>query len=489
MRLDSLVRLIESSDFMAFRELAIVCLKMKGYSETNLTDGWKDGGTDVRVHTIPPNPTRMAIAISVQRDWKSKLKSDANKVRSNLGLDDMTYVTSRRIPEAEFHTESNEIWKRDSIRVTKMDSQAIASTFFTQGKSTTVLTVLGIDLESISTIPIQFRPRDDAIYSYVFFGQDPTRFREEAIDSCLVSIAAREDNIERSRLEQQAAQALGFQENQMGMISAAVDRMFQDGRLTGPNRSISASSVLRDATKAMYVLRYREWTELRKNIEGFLNTRTKRPVKENEMESVISDVGALLLESANNTLASLRGSADTHKITENIKKRLKHLNVTLDTIGISDGANRDQTLVGIAEIASHSPVGKHLLAGELFVTLSATGIPQLIQALGGRSQLEVLLDASVAIPMLCGLLYRRVENRYSISAMHAYDQIMIHDLSLVLPKDYLEETAAHLLQAARDYVDIVDLDPDLASSENSYVAHFVSMKNEGVSLEFQAYIG
>jgi hypothetical protein len=73
MRLDSLIRLIEASDFLAFRELALECLAMKGYQEVTLTNGWKDGGTDLRVFQLPPNPTPMAFQITVERDWKTKL--------------------------------------------------------------------------------------------------------------------------------------------------------------------------------------------------------------------------------------------------------------------------------------------------------------------------------------------------------------------------------------------------------------------------------
>src|SRR5262245_29395313 len=106
MRLDSLVRMIEAADVMAFRELALECVALKGYKGVALTDGWNDGGTDVRVFQLPPNPSGIAFQITVERDWKGKLHDDAAKVKEKLDLQQMTLVTSRRIAEAEFFTES-----------------------------------------------------------------------------------------------------------------------------------------------------------------------------------------------------------------------------------------------------------------------------------------------------------------------------------------------------------------------------------------------
>jgi hypothetical protein len=65
---------------------------------------------------------------------------------------------------------------------------------------------------------------------------------------------------------------------------------------------------------------------------------------------------------------------------------------------------------------------------------------------------------------------------------------MAHGIDLVLPLDYLQEIAAHLIWAARDYGDIIDIDPDLAGSENAFVAHYSTLKQRGEIENFPAYI-
>jgi hypothetical protein len=213
-----------------------------------------------------------------------------------------------------------------------------------------------------------------------------------------------------------------------------------------------------------------------------------RRLPEDSLDAVMSDIGALLLEAAHNTYASLE-SLDTQSIlADRIRARLRHLHSTLDSLGISEGGTRDRFLEELAELASNSPIGKCVLSGELFLSLSSSRMPQLIRALGAHSDIQVLLDASVAIPMLCGLLFRPVRNRFSLAAEHAYSQLRTHDLSILLPLDYLEECSTHLLRAYNDYENVVDLDPDLAGSENAYVSHYASLRQEDMNLSFSEYL-
>jgi hypothetical protein len=109
------VRLIEIADFSSFRELAAHCLALKGYTDVTVTDGWNDGGTDVRVYQLPPNPTGIAFQVTVERDWKKKMHEDVVKVKTRLHLHNMIFVTSRRIAEAEFFAESEAIWAEHDV--------------------------------------------------------------------------------------------------------------------------------------------------------------------------------------------------------------------------------------------------------------------------------------------------------------------------------------------------------------------------------------
>jgi hypothetical protein len=112
-----------------------------------------------------------------------------------------------------------------------------------------------------------------------------------------------------------------------------------------------------------------------------------------------------------------------------------------------------------------------------------------MRALGSRTTVNVLLDASVAIPMLCGLLFRPVPSHFSFAANEAYRQATAHDFTILLSQEYLEEVATHMMHAYWDYARIVDLDDDLRFSENAFVAHYANLKREaGYGSGFLEYL-
>lgn len=487
MRLDSLVKLIQSADFMAFRELAIACLSLRGYKDVTLTDGWKDGGTDLRVFELPPNPSKIAFQITVEKDWGRKLRQDAKKAKDRLGLEYMTLVCSRRVQESDFDKIKESIWAQYGVHVNRIDSQSIASTFFESKETSRVLSILGIEANVKDSKLKISSPRIEAALSYSFFSQDAELFREHAIESTIINIMVDEGEISRESLSEKAMSILQLTETQVSGIQSAIDRLIQRKDILGPGKNMKLNDILSDAAKAMHSLWISEEKELQDSIKEKLCEFSDK-INEEHIVSIIEDIGALLIDNAKGAVSNSGSEKSESLIQESIKKRMRHLNEILDTVGVPDGDKRFKILEDIAEVASASKIGRHLFAGELFLGLSSVNTHGLIKAFGARLGVQIILDASVAIPMICSLLYKTVDNRFSTASKHVYDQLKNHDQVFVLPDEYLEEVATHLMVAFRDYELIVDDDQDLARSENSFIAHYVSMKKSGEDLNFLDFL-
>lgn len=493
MKLEALSRLITSADFLSFREIALRTLSLKGYREPSLTDGWKDGGTDIRVIQIPPNPTSLAIQISVERNWRSKLKADARKVKEKLNLVDLLFITSRRVPEAELVEVADEIWREYGVRTSKIDNQTIASTFFEQGRTTEILTILGMDLTIThhSFGDAADSARLDAAYSFVFFGKEPEQFRERMVESAIITTAAKYDaTVTRDVLAEEAQKTLQLPKRQKQLISGSIDRMLQRGDLLGNPARISLSPKIKDAALALRVVREKEWDLLRDDVKSTLvKSSSQKDISDEIIDSMMEDIGGLLMATAETNFYALNRSVKRGVALERIRQRLQHLHTTLDSMTFPEGEVRTETLEKLAELASNSPIGRHFLAGELFLSLSAVNTPYLVRAFGAQSNIRVCLDASVAIPILSSLLYEAAStHRYFLAALHAYEQLSDLGIELQIPADYLEEVAAHLLMAYRDYSAVADLDPDLIASENAFVAHYVSLKSKRDNIPFEKYL-
>lgn len=486
MRLDSLVRLIETADFSSFRELALVCLSLKGYHDVTLSDGWNDGGTDVRVFQMPPNATRIAFQITVERDWKAKLAEDAAKAKIKLKLTHMTFVCSRRVAEYEFQKAAESVWRKYNVRATKIDGQAIASTFFEAGQSSRVLEILGIRTSSVALPTPIADSRAEVACAFVFFGKEAGQFREGMIESAIASVGSRNaEGLDRAAFEKEVCVVLQLEENQGRMVTSIVDRMIQRNELSGAEGVIKLPPQQVDAFRAMVVLRESEWAGLHGKLCGVLKNRLGRKVRDEEADAIMADVGALMMDTAEINATAAR----QQKVSlEAIRGRIRHLHATLDAMRFPDGGLRSEALADVVALVCETGLSRRLIAGQTYLLLSAAGTPQLISALGGRTSAQVMLDASVAIPMLCGLLYSPVGGHFSYAAHQAYVQIQSHGFACWLPSDYLEETATHLVNAFWEYARVVDLDSDLRRSENAFVAHYVNLKRENFGGSFEEYL-
>jgi hypothetical protein len=493
MRLDSLISLIEGADWMAFREIAMSCLELKGYKEVSLTDGSYDGGTDIRVCQIPPNPTRIAVQLSVQKKrWEAKLNADAHKVKSELSLNNMVFVTSHRIPESSFDSVKNEVWKETSVSVNKIDSQAIASEFYREGKALEVFQILGINLEYLRT-PSSWRSnfRSAASASFSLFGNEPSQFRQTIIRSSIIAAAFTfEEGIDREFLVNEVAEIVQMPDNGDRAISSEIDRMLQRQELKKEEGALHLSDELAETHEAEQAIFASEHQQLREAVFTELEKVGRRVPTDEELDHAVDCVGAVLLEAAKDTFEAFTSGQEVGGITEQTREKIRDLYILLDTLGVSGGKKQDRAIKEIGDIASSLPAGRRLFAGELFFLLTQIRTSQLVRALGARSGIEIILDASVAIPVICGLLFEATEATEEVATYRLYEQISEHGIPITLPYDYAEEIAAHLIYAARDYGSVIGDEPDhdLVNSKNAFVAHYTRMYISGHVDSFEEYV-
>jgi hypothetical protein len=477
MKIDSLVRLVEAADFSAFREIALLCLERRGF-EPALVDGPHDGGADFRVYVMRGAAARFAVQISVEKDWKKKLRADAEKAKKRLGIDHLLFVSSRRIPEAEFQQVADELLSSKEVQVQKMDSQHIASLAEGRGFTSEILRALGISVAAPAPKPFQ-RPdlRQDVAYACAFFGTDAQAFRKTVIENAaLAAIAQAGGSAEREAVMDRAALSLGLTSNQRAQVTSALDRMLQDGRLTGKNGAVTLDAKTSDNWLTVRALQDRERDDLRARIGELVAPFVKTKVaRRDAVESILEDLGALWLDMGRAASGALDTAEPVVLAQDPLRQRLRHLDATLDSLGVVDESRRQKLLRDLSKLAAGSSFGRALAAGEVFINLMNLKTPHIFRAFGAGKVLWAILDTSVAMPLLCSLLYDAAEQDFFVAAKHVYDQLEAHSVETVLPRDYLEEVASHLLDALLLYGDIILLDPDLRGSKNAFVAHYTAL--------------
>lgn len=122
------------------------------------------------------------------------------------------------------------------------------------------------------------------------------------------------------------------------------------------------------------------------------------------------------------------------------------------------------------------------------------------RALGRRTDLSMVLDASVAMPVMFGLAFGEARSRYGLSAIALKRACDAHGIRMVVPRAYLNEMAAHGL-GALERLEVYNALPaearePLRASDNAYISHYThiaeTLKQTGDELslkQFLSYFG
>jgi predicted transcriptional regulator len=493
-RLDSLTRLIAGTDFVTFREICIKLLTIKGYDETALSDGWNDGGTDVVVGINPDTKSPLAIQITVDSKIKKKLVADAIKAKDKLKLNRMILLYNKRFDEHEFNAIQTDIVDKHGVIVTKEDSQGIASFFFKNKRSIDVLEIMGIDFEGLLKQyqdNKHFDSRQNAVFSSLFFGELATDFRESIIESTIISVlSSKSDILTEENLINEVILILCFDKLEKNKIKSVLDRLRLKEIVIGKFDNIEVAEEISKKYKTLVALREQEIVDLKIQISASIRlSLPKAVVTDDFLNRLIESIGSYFAASISKAKDQLTHSFDnSDSVSKTLKDRYNKLNLLLNEINFPEGNSRDLFLKEINEKYVTTDFAHQLLAGELIISYANLSLNNFIQALGGSKELISIIDASVAIPILCSYMFKPTSDKFILYSHELFQKLKGLEVKCVLPEDYLEEIATHLIYAYSNYRDIVDLDPDLAASENAFVGHYVGLKNIGEVIEFDSFV-
>lgn len=476
MQFETLCSLIEASTPAQLRALAGLVLRLQGYQDSRVTDGPYDGGSDLRVLRNPGAPLPLAIQTSVEKKWQKKLREDAATIKKRLRLDRILFISSRRIPQATFLTVQAELIGDLGVSVTPIDQQSMASLIIEHHALPELLAILDIPA-SIAERPQ--RPADlrrDAAFAYAFFSPEVRSFRNVIRErSLLLALSNAGVELKIDDLCETAARLLGAPMAAATQFGADVDRLRQSGRLLGRNGSVSLPDAERAELEALRALRAQEDRDLRAEVHDILARAQLSPLAE-AVDVATEGLGALLLQQSGD-LAAL----------DDLREQLRRLRAELRAFGLPEGGRGEDVLASLVECARSSPLGRHLAAGSLYRAVTNLDRDALLRALDART-VSIVLDASVAIPMLCALYHGSVRQRFFLAAAELHRRAANLGFTLVLPEVWLEEMAAHLLRAL-DYTTLAQDEPEsLRLSRNAYVAYFANARANDSDEDFASFL-
>jgi hypothetical protein len=316
--------------------------------------------------------------------------------------------------------------------------------------------------------------RRDAAYAYAFFAPEVQSFRKVVRDrSLLVALAQAGGTARTDELCVDASRLLGMDEADAMSLVHDLDRLRGHGRVLGPNGMVTLAEDERATMEALRTLRHREEAALRDDLRAHVEEAGLGSPDE-VLELLMRGLGALMVVH----IGAPQALEDLHAPVRRLRRELQ-------AFGLPEGDRGDRFVERAIEIARSSELGQSVAVGSVYQALTRLDRHALVRALDAHS-VALVLDASVAIPMLCVLFHGNVRQRFFIVAEELYRRSQRAGIMLQLPEVWLEEMASHLLKA-RDYAAIVG-DDDLRQSTNAYVAYFAAARRSRGANELDTYL-
>jgi len=264
------------------------------------------------------------------------------------------------------------------------------------------------------------------------------------------------------------------------MVNGHVDRLLQKRHIYKDREKLFLSKDETDKFHGLVAASDYEAAQLVKCVEATLNAN-KIKLSPEATQLVIDNIIELSIV--------LISESFEHTNSDILKKDIYNKVISIIAAEVGED-NTSEIFEDISKVISETKFAKHIAGAQLFISLLNTDSSQLIGALGGTESVNVYLDASVAIPLLCGVIFSSSKDRVGNSGRILHEMIKEHEFNAIIPSVYLEEISAHLIEACRDYKYILNIGEDLSYSGNAFISHYSSYNKIMISksISFDDYV-
>lgn len=512
MRLEEWVDFVRNAVGPAeFRSIALEFLREHYRGATViLADGTGDGGVDAWVVLSSEPRVRLAAQLHAgkAKPWDLKLREDARALRDlreRLDPDDPRRLDHGRLlfvctqtPSAIKKEELNAALQRDyGVSVEVFDARAIASEAV-HGRGR-VLDLLARQIPAVGEVGARPLPnaRDEVLLAFAFFHEQPAKYRWEVAKSAIATVLHRHrGGLPRSELLSAAAELLRLSSDRL--LQRALRNLEREGKVVVDGERVAASTAFAERTRTALTIAAADEEALRRRCEADLAPLLAKGVHHRSerarraVDAVFGDLGLLVRDSVSERALGAvdRDPSRLGKADDEARRRWQALAHKLASELELDHAALEAAFGALVRAVADSPFARNLAAAELFMRITEYDADELARVLEMTSPLRVVLDASVAMPMICALFDRPSPAwETSIAAHSLYASLRARGARMSVPSVYIEEIAAHLIKA-RAFETIIETESELERSRNFFVAHYSSTRREGErrAAEFREFL-
>lgn len=439
MYLPALKNAIQNLEEKQFYTVSIMYLEQLGYSGLSVVDGTGDGGRDV----ICSRPD-LRIQLSVRRDWDKKINEEAaNTLLANRRH--LIYVTNKIIsPAAEQEFLIGKFTHKGNVDVSIHDLRRIATTLARPGAIKAAYEAVGMSVSQTLTATLD----EIALSTVLLFSDEARDLRDNFIAATVRAYLLKNPDCAQERLVPEVAAALPGQSTTRA-VTSALDRLRTAGKIEGTSKALHLSTretATMEAAEAEFLAAVSADVKTLSDITG-LDKNNARRLLDLALELLVRD-------------RDLSGSGPAEE--------------ALRSYIAQQGLSRRRP--AIYEALSRCSSAKIRQFGSTLDHMFSTNTFDIYRSLGTRTNIVMVLDSSVAMPMLFGLEFGGARSRYGLAATALRDACKAHGIQMIVPQCYVNEIAFHGTKAL-EFVEVHESLPGearsvLRASGNAYLNHF-----------------
>lgn len=459
MYLPALKNAIQNLEEKQFYDIALMYLSTLGYKELSMVDGTGDGGRDVIC-----SRDDLRIQLSVRKDWQRKINEEAGNAKKS-NHHHLIYVTNKIVsPDAEQEFLQSSYAYRGEIDTSIHDLKRIVTALARPGVIRSAYERLGMAVPE----KLEASPKDIALSTLLLFSKEASELRDAVIEASARAQLLKNTGVSEDSLVQLVASSVRGT-NIDRLARTAISRLRSAGKINGHPSSLSLSATEKETMEGAE-------TEFLAAVQADVHALSK-------VASISNDDARKLLDLALELLIRGKNLNGAGPAEESLRSFMASRNLN---------PKREK----IFEELSRTKSATFKQYGVAIDRVFSTNTFDIYRALGRQTSILMVLDASVAMPVIFGLEFGAAKSRYGIAALALREACKAHNIKMAIPRSYLNEMASHG-RIALDKVDVYKSLPEdartsLRASGNAYLSHYThiseTMHSSGDELKLEEFL-
>ncbi len=445
-------------------------------------DGPYDGGTDFLC--VKRNGSRAAVAYQVttqKEKLREKIDDDVIKVANDLGVNRLFVFSSNNLGEISLRNLEEKYTQQTGLHVICYGARQVAGFLLEGGLLNKFLDRTGYPLPRSHVSGTDRRSM--ALYSYSVISSDARSMRDNVYDDTIAFILAEVRESSEEKLISSVIHILGLDDGKGAYLSRRVGALFsrQIVKRSGNGLLQLSPGALADVESRKRIYQ-KELDDLSASQIDIMRDDFSVNWTMDNSKEVCAYIAEMQIAKQVELLASIQAEAPLLPfLKQGASEKEKLFSYIKDNTPLR-GRLVGNAATKLVDNASHNPLIKKLARASIYVALEGANPVAVAKAFGASnwSELDILVEPSVAIPYICSQLYKGCVNRNFDSAKDSVARAIKLDSRVHIPYFYIKECASHLIRARKySAFDADKLADELRYSPNAFVANYYALKGAG----------